>query len=339
MATGRMRRIAGIGLAGLLAVGIVACGDDDGDDTAAEEESPTAAEGAGSGAEAADGPVTVEHLYGETTVEAPPERIVSLDTQWTDVLTALDAPLVGAAVFPESEGEPYPWQELGDDVEQITVSVNEGIPYEAVAALTPDLIVITYNLTEESEYDRLSEIAPTIPLLSDVGVDKWEDIATTAGEVLGLEDEAAALLEEAEARNEALRTELPGLDGKTFAFANYVPGDALYVLTDPEDGANSFFSQLGLEIQPELAAQGDDGQGRLELSIENVGQLSADLVLLLTNGADPSEITGYEQLPAVQDGAAAVVDMATAVALNTPTPLSLPYAIEQVKPALEAAAT
>lgn len=323
-----MRRIR-IGLVGLLAIAAVACGGGDEDADAVDD-----------GAEASDpgnGPVTVDHLYGETTLEARPERIVSLDTQWTDVLTALDGPLVGAAVLSEADGRPFPWQDLSD-VEQIPVNTTDGIPYETVAGLDPDLIVITYGAVEEGDYDRLSEIAPTIPLLSDVGVDRWEDIAEVAGEILGVPDEAAALVSDATARNDAVGEELPGLAGRTLAFANYVPGDALYVLTDPDDGANSFFSQLGLEIDPDLVAQGDPGTGRLELSLENVGQLDAEVLLLLTNGADPADVPGYDQLPAVRSGAVAVVDMATAVALNTPTPLSLPYALDQIRPALEAAA-
>jgi len=326
---GRIR----IGLVGLLAIAaVVACGGDD-DDAA-----PEATADADAPAEAAaTGPVTVDHLYGATTLEERPERIVSLDTQWTDVLSALDGPLVGAAVLSEAGGRPFPWQDLSG-VEQIPVNTTDGIPYEVIAGLDPDLLVITYGAVEESDYDRLSEIAPTIPLLSDVGVDKWEDIAEVAGEILGVPDEAAALVAEASARNDAVGEELPGLTGRTLAFANYVPGDALYVLTDPDDGANSFFAQLGLEIDPDLVAQGDPGTGRLELSLENVGQLDADVLLLLTNGADPADIPGYDQLPAVQDGAAGVVDMATAVALNTPTPLSLPWALDQIRPALEAAA-
>jgi hypothetical protein len=62
------------------------------------------------------------------------------------------------------------------------------------------------------------------------------------------------------------------------------------------------------------------------------------MVLMLTNGADPAEVPGYDQLPAVQAGAAQVVEMDAAFALNTPSPLSLRYVLEQIRPTLEAAA-
>jgi iron complex transport system substrate-binding protein len=115
------------------------------------------------------GPVVIRHHYGSTTLDATPRRIVSLDNQWTDVLLSLDAPLVGAALDPTIDGGRFPWQHVPDDVEDIAVT--DAIPYEAVAALRPDLIVITWGAEHESDYDKLSQIAPTIPLLGDQEVD------------------------------------------------------------------------------------------------------------------------------------------------------------------------
>lgn len=282
--------------------------------------------------------IAVEHRYGTTTLDGTPRRIVSLDNQWTDVLVALDAPLVGAALDPAIEGGRYPWQTgIPADVEDIPV--RDAIPYEAVAALEPDLIVVTWAVTQASEYESLSEIAPTIPLLGDEEVDAWQDIARTAGEVLGEADQAEALVSEADQRGADLAAELPGLDGKTYALASYVPGDAIYVVADPDDGAATLFAQLGLQIDPDLPAIAGGAAGRAELSLERVEELDADLLVLLTNGADPADIPGYDDLPSVQDGAVAVVDLATVTGLNTPTPLSVPYSLERIRPALEAAAT
>lgn len=311
-----------LGLAALLS----ACGGNDDDDTGAVAPTVDRAER-----------VTIEHRYGTTTLESTPERIVSLDNQWTDVLVALDAPLAGAALDPLMDGGRYPWQDvIPDDVEGIPVT--DAIPYEAVAAVRPDLIVITWAATDEETYELLSDIAPTIPLLGDEEVDAWQDIAAVAGEVLGREDEAAALVADAEARSADLLAELPGLEGKTYAMANYVPGDAIYVIADPEDGAAQLFGQLGLSIDPELLAAADGASGRVTISLEQVGMLDSDLVILLTNGADPEDIPGYAQLPAVRDGAVAVLDLAPIVGLNTPTPLSVPYSLAAIRAALEAAA-
>jgi len=307
-----------------VAMALAACGGGGSDDGAT---SPTG-----------EGAVTVEHRYGTTTIEGRPERIVSLDTQWTDVLVSLDAPLVGAGLDPQVETGRYPWQDVvPDDVEPITIT-DTNVPFEAITELRPDLIVITFYAQNESNYERLSQIAPTIPLLGEEEVDAWQDIAATAGRVLGVEQEVAALVDEADQRSADVLRELPGLDGRTYALANYVPGDALYVVADPEDGAGRFFSQLGLEIDPDLLAIADGEAGRATLSLERVDELDADLLVLFTNGADPEEIPGYDELPAVRAGAVAVLDLPAVTGLNTPTPLSIPYSLERIRPALDAAA-
>ena len=309
----------------LLAVSVAACGDGNTNETDGTSPASAAA------------PVTVEHHYGTTTLDGPPQRIVSLDNQWTDVLVALDAPLVGAALDPVIHGR-YPWQDvIPASVESIPVT--DSIPYEAVAALQPDLIVITWAAPDTETYDLLSEIAPTIPLLGDAEVDTWQDIATVAGDVLGIPDRAEALVTEAAQRSADVAAALPGLQGRTYALANYIAGDSIYVVADPDDGAATFFSQLGLGIDPDLLAIADGAVRRASLSLERVDMLDADLLLILTNGADVDDIPGYDLLPAVQDGAVAVLDIAGVTGLNTPSPLSIPYSLELIRPALEAAAT
>jgi iron complex transport system substrate-binding protein len=292
---------------------------------------------------AADGSITIEHHYGTTTLDHQPERIVSLDLQWTDVLVALDAPLVGVTRDPlmADAGGLYPWQvgQIPDDVTPIEVDPSGTIlPYEAVAALQPDLIVVTWGATERADYDRLSEIAPTIPLLSDRDVDLWQDLAEVGGALVGDPAKAEALIAESEVQAASLLAELPGLAGKTYAMANYVPGAAITVVADPEDGSAKVFSELGLEIDPDLLAIADGATGRVDISLERIDELDADLLIMLTNGAEPADIAGYSALPAVQKGAVAILDLAQVVGLNTPTPLSIPYSLDAIRPALEASA-
>ncbi len=287
---------------------------------------------------AATYPVDVEHKYGTTTIPARPQRIVSLDTQWTDVLLALKAPLIGRALDPTLPTGTFPWQEgLVDDITSITAG--DSLPLEQIAALKPDLIVVTYFVQDEATYDQLAGIAPTIPLLSAADqVDQWQEIATVAGQFLGEPDAAAELIADVDSTVQATADELPALDGLTYALANWVPGDAIYVVADPEDGASVFFAQLGLTITPSVLAVADGVSGRATLSLERVDLLDGDLLVLFTNGADPDDIPGYAALPAVKTKAVAVLDYAAVVGLNTPTPLSIPYSLELVRPALEAAA-
>jgi iron complex transport system substrate-binding protein len=320
-------------VAGVVAVAVLAlagCGDSRG----------SGGSGGDSGEDAAgsSGTVGVDHRYGTTEVPVRPGRIVSLDTQWTDVLLALDAPPIGYLADPNVEGD-LPWR--GDRLADVTaLEATDVLPYEQVAALHPDLIVVTYLATERADYERLSAIAPTIPLLGDSDqVNSWQDIARVAGTVLDVPDAAEALIDEVDGEVAALAGELPGLAGKTYALVSFVRGDAFYVVADPDDGANVVFAQLGLAISPTILDAGDDVAGRVELSLEQASLLDADVLLLFTNGAEPTDISGYDQLPAVTSGAVAVLDYADVAGLNTPTPLSVPYALDLVRPALEAAAT
>jgi iron complex transport system substrate-binding protein len=49
-------------------------------------------------------------------------------------------------------------------------------------------------------------------------------------------------------------------------------------------------------------------------------------------------IPGYSALPVVQSGAVSLLDVTDVSALNTPTPLSIPYALDLIRPELEASA-
>jgi iron complex transport system substrate-binding protein len=334
MASARSRLVSStLAVVVLLTLLLGACSDGE-DDGASTDASDPSAEGGESGET-----VTVEHLYGSTEVPVGPERVVSLDTQWTDVLTALDAPPTGYLLDPNVDGGVFPWQ--GDLLDESTgIEATDALPYEEVAALEPDLIVVTYLAQDEGDYELLSEIAPTIPLLSTDPdqVDSWQEITAVAGDVLAVPDEAAALVDQVDATVDAVAAELPELEGQTFALANFVPGDAIYVVADPDDGANVLFAQLGLELPAPLLDAADDVSGRVELSLEQTELLDADVLVLFTNGAEPEELSGYEQLPAVETGAVALLDYGEVVGLNTPTPLSVPYSLELIRPALVAAA-
>ncbi len=199
---------------------------------------------------------------------------MSLDTQWTDVLLAIDAPLVGYALDGYVAGGTFPWR----------------------------------------------ADSPTISLLGDGDqVAPWQQMVTVAGELLGEPEEAEALIDEAEQRSADVAEELPGLKGKTFALANYVPGDSIYVVADPDDGSRVFFAQLGMEIDPDILAIVDGVSDRAEISLEQIGLLDADLLVLFTNDADTSTTPPW-------------------LASTPPTPLSIPYSLDLARPALEAAA-
>lgn len=313
-----------------LAMLVAACGGSD-------EADPTTTTAASGGSDTTEfEPVTFEHRYGTTEVDERPQRIVSLDTQWTDALLALGTTPVGyLADYNVPDG--FPWR--GDDLADSTeMTATDALPMEQIAALRPDLIVVTYFAQNQADYDKLAAIAPTITTLSDAEVDTWQEITVAAGQVVGEPATADEVVASVDGQVAAVAEELPGLAGKTFAFANYVKGDAIYVVSDPDDGAVVLFDQLGMVISPAILEAAGNETGRVKVGFERTDLLDADLLALLTNGEDPSTIPSYDTLPAVKSGAVSLLDYADATALNTPTPLSVPYVLEVIRPALEVAA-
>lgn len=101
------------------ALGLSACGTDD-EDPATDTRT---------GADV----VTVEHQFGTTEVEPAPERIVTLDVQWTDVMLAMGVEPVGYAVDPNMPESGVPWQDLPASAEALNMA--DGVPVEQIAEL------------------------------------------------------------------------------------------------------------------------------------------------------------------------------------------------------------
>lgn len=318
-------------LALALTATLVACGDDSGDD-------PGEATASDTGDAEDAGPVEITHAQGTASFSSPPQRIVTLNVQWTDAVLAMGVEPVGYVLDSTAgEADPYPWQEdrLADAERIDTVGT---IPFEQIAALKPDLILATFLVDEEADFARLDQIAPTIGLLGDLQVDPWQDHVETLGEILGQPETADEVIATVEGQVADLAAELPGLEGKTYAAANWVEGSGIYVIADPDDGASRLFYALGMEIDPEILALDEEAVGRVQISEEQVGLLDADLLGILTNGSDPSKLPGWNQLDAVEGGGLIDFSFGDVVGLNTPTPLSLPHVMDVMRPALEAVA-
>ena len=194
----------------------------------------------------------MEHNYGTTTFDAAPERIVSLDNQWTDVLVALDAPLVGAALDPTCRRRRATRGRTTSRRPSSRIERRRRHPAtKQIAALQPDLIVVTYLATDQATYDQLARSRRR----SRRSATRRSTRGRTSRRRPGgswAKPTPRTRVADAEQLTAEVAAELPGLEGKTYALANYVPGDAIYVVADPDDGASAFFAQLGLEIDPDL---------------------------------------------------------------------------------------
>jgi iron complex transport system substrate-binding protein len=329
-------------LAGALLLGACGSGDDDSSSSASGSASAS-----GEGVDEGAFPVSIEHKYGSTTVEQAPERIVTVGLVEQDVLLALGIVPVGTTEwFGDHPGAIFPWAEdeledLGAEPPEVVGEAADGATnFEAVARQRPDLILALHSDISEEDYERLSEIAPTVAQPEgyvDFGT-PWEELTRTVGQAVGRPDEADALVEDVEAQFAAARQGHPDLAGASSVMATPYEGIFVY---GPEDARGRFLTALGLELPPDLAEVTGDEFGA-NLSQERADMLDVDVIIWL----DPEDGDGplggplYETFPVHTEGREVFLDSfedPLGAATSFVTPLSLPYLLDGLVPMLEAA--
>ena len=315
--------------------------------------------GEAAGSNAAEGatgefPRTVQHVYGETTIEEAPERVATVSWVNHDVATALGVVPVGVPTtdFGANENGSTDWfdaalEESGAEAPQ-TYSETDGIDYEAIAALEPDVILGAYSGLTQEEYDKLSEIAPVVAYPQD-GVaygTSWQDSTELIGEALGREEKAQEVVADVEQQIEETAARYPELEGTSFVSGTIDPAaaDQIYAYTDV-DNRPKFLSALGM-VQSEAvtkAAEGKEDQFAITWSPEKADELTSDV--FVSWAADESVRADIEKdpllsrIPAVENGALVLqTDAQEVLSVSAASPLSIPWALENVVPDIAEAA-
>jgi iron complex transport system substrate-binding protein len=282
---------------------------------------------------AQDFPVTLEHAWGSTTIEAEPQRIVTWGWSNEDAAIALGVIPVGIPFQSYGGGEDgiQPWTEAAltaAGATTPTVLDNSGEPpFEQIAALQPDLIIAVYSGITEEQYAMMSAIAPTVAYSGDPWSTPWQDVARTVGKALGKSDEAEALVTETTEWLAAEVAKHPELAGITFASANDYDGSmAVYA---PLDARMKFLTDLGLTLDPSVAALAPpDAPFYYPLSYELFDQLQGDIFVTYfeeQTALDTWLATPQAQTypPIVNGGLAALVGTENVAAVSPPSALSL----------------
>ena len=352
MQTTRGRFLAVMATGAALLLG--ACGDDD-DGSAATTTAaapttvaPTDATSAtpsdstsGDDDQAAAFPVTIEHKYGSSTIDAQPTRVVTVGFSDQDALLALGVIPVGIRDwYGDQPNAVWPWatEALGDAKPEVLSSSE--LNFEQIKALDPDLIVgLTSGMTEQ-EYGTLSQIAPTIPQSDeyiDYGV-PWQVITTTIGKAVGKEAEAEALVADTEGELAAVAAAHPDWKGQEMAIA-YVIEDQIGAYASG-DARPTLMAELGFVTPKEY----DELAGDLfysTFSWEEISRVDRDVLMWISG--EPTVIEQIrsnplrEQLTAAKDGREIFLGQLEAGAFSFASPLSIPYFLEQLVPQLEAA--
>jgi iron complex transport system substrate-binding protein len=253
-------------LAGLF---LTACGDDD--------EPEPAASGTNTAASAQAFPVTIEHKYGSTEITQAPKRVVTVGLNEQDAFFALGVAPVAVTDWMGFKNGVGPWAEqaaAGAKPELLTNT--DGIQFEKIAALQPDVIVALYSDLKKADYDKLSQIAPVVAPPAghaDFGI-PWQETTRTVGKIVGKPEEAEKLVTDLEARIAKERKDHPEFEGKVASMAMSYQGIWVY---GPDDPRSRLLTDLGFTLPPALEdIGGDDFGGNLaeeKLDLLDVGTL------------------------------------------------------------------
>lgn len=329
-------------LAGLSVLAVApilsACGEED--DGTAEPE----AEESGSGPEEGAFPATVSHKYGETTIESAPQRVVSVGLLEQDALMALGVVPVGITYWfgDEDLQGVYPWAQdyLGDADLPTVLHDTDGVEFEKIAGLAPDLIIAQYGGLTQQDYDKLSALAPVVAQpgeYADFGV-PWDEATLTIGTAIGRPAAAQELVDSVKQRIADEAAAHPEFEGQTAAVIT--PYDGLF-LYGPEDPRSRMLVDLGFDL-PTLITEADDSEFGVSVSSERTTDLDDIGVAVWLDLETDKQVEGlFERTTAHDEGRwfdISEADGSYYVGHSFVTPLSIPYVLDTYVPQLAAAA-
>jgi iron complex transport system substrate-binding protein len=283
-------------------------------------------------------PVTIEHKYGETTIEAQPERIVSIGFGEHDGLLALGVtPIAVRDWYGDQPYATWPWaqDELGDA--QPEVLPNTELNFEQIAALDPDLILGLGSGMTDADYATLSAIAPTVAQPGeyiDYGA-PWDVALEITGRAVGRSAEAEQVVAETKQLYADALAEHPEFDGAAAAvtfFFEEQPG-----AYGSEDVRSRALTELGFVIPSEIDELAGDAFW-VSLSAEDLSVIDQDVIVWVGSGDE--EFAGIRDLPtrptlrAFQEGREVVAGPLLSAAFSHSSPLSLQYVIDELVPEL-----
>ncbi|PRY69011.1 iron complex transport system substrate-binding protein [Glaciihabitans tibetensis] len=293
-------------------------------------------------------PVTIEHAFGETTIDDQPERVVTLGWGSTDAAIAVG--IVPVAIpfdgYAGDENGVLPWvaealDEMGEEI-PVVLPAGDEPAYEDIAAAEPDVILATYSGITEEQYDLLSEIAPVVAYPGEAWATPWRELIETTGTALGKSDEATQVLEDIDTSVAEAAAAHPEFEGKSIALTSDTAG--VFYVYKKEDPRVEFTLDLGFVNAPAVdeLANGDSTFFYM-LSYEELDKLESDVAVNFAatqEEADGFLSASYSQvMPQVQNGTvASVVGPAFVASVSPPTALSLPWGLDDYVALLSEAA-
>lgn len=288
-------------------------------------------------------PLTIQHALGETVLDKKPERIATIGWENQDTPLALGVLPVGvsAANYGKmTEHKLHPWtdqafEQLGEKNPVVFDDV-DGLDYEQISDVKPDVILAAYSGITEEEYQMLSEIAPVVAYPTAPWQTYWREQTIFNATGMGMKEEGEAKVKEVEQLIKTKVAQYPQLKGTKTAFFWINPDDfSNFYVYLPADPRAAYLTDLGLEFPESVKKLAENSSDfSVTLSRENANQLQ-DVEMMVVYGnetllKDLQKDPLMSQIPAIKNGAVVLVDSESALAgACTPSILSIPDQIDE----------
>jgi iron complex transport system substrate-binding protein len=282
----------------------------------------------------AGGPVTITHVFGETTIPEPPKRVVSAGfTEQDDLLALGVVPIAVTNWFGDQPFGVWPWAtpRLGN-AKPVVLNLDNGIQVHQIAGLKPDLIVATDAGLDEDTYQKLTAIAPTIPQSDgDAFFEPWKDQATTIGRALFQPDQVKSLISGVDQRFTAVADKYPQFKNKrVLLLQGGLHQDNVVATTG---WRTEFLTQMGLAVAESITPFAVDPQ-RAFIPRDKIKPVlgAADLLIWMTESdGDQTALAANPDIAALQAHSVFTTkDLTGAIAFASP--LSYPLVADQLPP-------
>jgi iron complex transport system substrate-binding protein len=284
--------------------------------------------------------VTVKHRFGDTTIAAPPKRVVSAGfTEQDDLLAVGVVPIAVTNWWGDQPFAVWPWAQpkLGQ-AQPAVLSLDNGLDFDKIAALKPDLIVATNAGVDQDSYKRLSSIAPTIAQTGDQPFfEPWKVQATTIGQAVFAADHMTSLISNVDNAFTAVANANTGFKDKRAVLlqGSFYHDNVVATLGWRTD----FLTQMGFVIPDEIKQFGVDDNRAVIPRDKAVNTLGIADVLIWTTESDDEQARLVADPTFTQLGSTALKrnvftgkDLAGAIAFSSS--LSLPVVATQLPPML-----
>lgn len=246
-------------------------------------------------------PVTVTDSEGtEVTIEAMPERIISLAPSTTETLFALGA---GDRVVGGTDFDDYP----AEAVDITDVATFTGVIMEQVVALEPDLVLAAGNFfTPPDDVARMRELGYTVVVLYAPDVDTVLSDIELIGTTVGASDAAEAMTTEMREQMDAIAAEAAAVGSTPSVFYELGAEPEIYA-----PAPDSFLADMIVRAGGDPITTGDPALWSIPL--EELVVADPEVIVLgdANYGTCPDAVAaraGWEGMTAVVNGDVRPVD-------------------------------